>query len=456
MLLFMLLSSTVPLKSPLMDYIDYLEVRGLLDIKVIKPYELSDVLRELDSLFLIEDNLNSIDKKFISSFEPLVSKSREFYCNYLIDGGMSEFKSYQANIDFRMTGQVVNNTFFDQGIRFRFGSEIDSAGPRPWKDFAQAYLNEGLLRVNKEKLSLSFGRRNLFLGFGDEHSLLLSSTNEGYDGYLLLISGKYYEFNSTFSVIDIEEMRFLSTHRLGLNLKNFKFGFSEAILWARDFEPLYLNFLLPYYLSQWGIDRNDNIMWCFDGMFRVLSNTLLYGEFLIDDYQYSEPPPGYEEYPHKLAYQFGFKTIPWGRFYLKLNYTFVDKWVYTHPISVNVYEKDSLSLGFPQGNDVDRVAFSIKYLNASGVIPGLAIEYVRKGAGDIFLPYEEERGSANPPFPSDTVETKLKITFGIDVQFARNFYLKTSFGLQYYNNYKHIWAHKKTENLFLINLTAIF
>jgi len=446
---------TISFDSPLNKTIDYLQIRGLASIQTIKPFEIDNIISEVDTLFFLEEKLNQIDKKFISLFGPFFAKSNDFYTIFDVSGENQNLEYFYANLDLQFSGRISNNISFAQGIRFRTGSKIDSAGPKPWKDVFQVYLNEGFFKITSKNAGLILGRHNLLLGFGDEYSLLLSPAKEGYDGFLFLYNGRYYEFYSTFSVLDVKYLRFISTHRIGLNLNNFRLGFSEAILWANELEPLYLNFFLPYYLSQWGMDRNDNIMWCFDGSIHFL-NTFIFGEFLIDDYQFSEPPLGFTEYPHKLAFQCGLKKIILEKFYFKLNYTFVDKWVYTHPINANIYERDSASLGFPLGNDVDDLILTLKFLNNVGIIPVLKLESTRKGEGSIFLPYEIERGPAYPEFPSGIVEKKFVVLPGVELYLSPHFYVTIEAGREFYKNFEHHSGFNKQRNLFNTRFWLLF
>lgn len=448
-------NALIPFDSPLNTAIDYLQVRGFNRIKAIKPLEIEDVINEIDTLLLLDEKLNSTDKKLIPSFGILLGKSNEFNTIFNISAGRKDIEKFYSDLDFQLSGQIKNNISYAQGIRFHFSSNPDYTGPKPWKDIVQAYLNEGYIKLKDKKTKFTMGRRNLLLGFGDEHSLLLSPTREGYDGFLLTYEDKYFVFNSTFSVLDTKKMRFISTHRLGLALNKFQFGFSESILWGGEIEPLYLNFLLPYYLSQWGIDRNDNIMWCFDGSINF-SNTILFGEFLIDDYQFSEPPSGYTEYPHKLGFQGGIKKIIFEKIFFKVNYTYVDKWVYTHFVPENTYEDDSLCLGFPLGNDADRLSFVVKFFYNTKIFPKIAFEFIRKGEGSIYLPYEIERGPAYPAFPSGIVEKKISIYPGIEFYIHPRFFFNIEAGKKYIFNFAHIPESDKNENIINLWLWFIF
>ncbi len=450
MLLLILFSYTIPFDSPIMDNIEYLQIKGLVDIPTIRPYEMAWIVSQIDEILINDLELNEIDRRIISCFNPLLIRDEGF--SYLIHA-KSEYQKnpeyYYGLLDFRAGGQLTDNIRYAQAIRLQRASEIDSFGPRPWKDF-QAYLTEGLVKFNAGKIKFNLGRRNFLLGPGYENDLLLSFAPQGYDGYLLFIPAQYFEFYNIFSILNASENRYISIHRLGLNIKGFlKLGFSEAILFGETLEPLYLNPFLPYYFSQWGINKNDNIMWCFDLQISLF-NSIIYGEFLIDDYMYEDDP-----YPDKLAYKIGFKSLIFNNLLLKTNYTRVDKWVYTHRLSINTYECNGYPLGFPSGNDVDELFFSAKFMNKYGLYPGLRIDYIRKGEGSIFLPYEQEGGDWNPPFPSGVVEERLEIRFGLDYTLRYNFYIKADVGKRYWTNYSHISDDNKEEMLFNISLWMV-
>ncbi len=455
MLLLFLLCNIIQFDSPCSFPIEYLQIRGLVRTPSIKPYELSAVLQEIDTLLLLEDRLNTIDRKFLSTFAPFLKKPSAFYTHLNLGMKNDNFDDVYGIFDYQIAGQMTKNISFAHGIRFKAGSKIDSSGPQPWKDFVQAYLYEGYLKVSNRRIDFLIGRRNLLFGYDDKYSLLLAPDNEGYDGYLFSYSGQYYEFQSSLSLLNANSMRFLSIHRIALDMKYLKLGFSEAILWGGAIEPIYLNFLIPYYLSQWGLYRNDNIMWRLDCMISMLSS-VFYGEFLIDDYQFSEPPPDYTEYPHKLALQIGFKKI-WNNYlYLGVKYAFVDKWVYTHYLPVNVYEKDGVPLGFALGNDVDNLVLNIKFLNSMAIIPGIELESTRKGEGSIFLPYEVERGPAYPEFPSGIVETRLKLIGTLEFHIKSCAYLSLEAGRIYRKNIGHNSGINDHENTLSSRIWFVF
>jgi hypothetical protein len=443
----------MPLDSPLMEEVEYLQLRGLFDLSSFKPYDTEWIINGVDEILIEEITLNAIDKKTISLFSPLLTKDPNFsYLLHLVGAYQNEPELYTGFLDERLSGKIIKHLGWAHGMRITRANEIDSLGPKPWNDF-QVYLNEGFLQLDLDKVMFDFGRRDFLLGPGDIHSLLLSSDRQAYDGFFMYLPARYYEFHGIFTILDATASRFLSVHRLGFKLERFlHIGFSEAILSSGSLEPMYLNFFFPYYLAQWGSDRDDNIMWAIDLQLRMF-NSMLYAELLIDDYMYEDDPNN--PYPHKLAYQVGLKSLLLQSLIAKINYTFVDKWVYTQREATNVYERNGHCLGFPLGNDVDELSFSLRYENKYGLRPRLEIDYIRKGEGSIYVPYEVESGPTNPPFPSGIVEKTFEIKCGIDYTFKKRFYVKGNVGKVYKYNEGHISDNDREEWIFDAGLWLI-
>jgi len=450
MFLFVILTYTLPIDSPQLGDIEYLQLRGLIDIPSIRPYDADWIINQIDEILVSEIELNTVDRKIISHFTPLLTNNPNFsYLFHIIADYQNEPRIYQGALDERLGGNLLKDLRFAHAMRIRRANVLDSLGPTPWNEF-QAYLTEGSVTFRHEKIRFELGRRNFLLGPGDTHGLLLSSDRQGYDGFFLHIPSQYYEFYGMFSVLDAAPPKYLSLHHLGLDLRRFlKIGFTEAILSADSLEPLYLNIFFPFYLSQWGLNRDDNIMWSLDFELHLL-NSIFYGELLIDDYMYEDDP-----YPHKLAYQVGLKSLLCKRLVAKLNYTRVDKWVYTHHEEQNVYERYGRCLGFPLGNDVDQLTLTLKYVEWHGVSPRVSIDLVRKGEGSIYLPYELEGGPTNPPYPSGVVEKTFETKIGVDYNLLRNFYLMVDIGKIYRSNAEHISGNDSDHFVFKASIWVI-
>lgn len=441
----------VPYDSPLTQQIEYLRARQLIDLPMTKPYELHWLMPHIDRLLITDYPLTKSDRRVLSLLSPLITKKESF--SFLIHiGGMYEHdpELYGGFIDYRAGGTIVKNIRFSHAMRFNRTSKVDSLGPKPWRDF-QVYMTEGSIDIDIKSVQLFFGRKNHLFGHGDESSLLLSLDRQGYDGFGLYIPSKYFEFHNIFAVINAQDARFLTIHRLGLRLQNvLTIGFSEALLFAHTLEPLYLNFLLPYYLTQWGTYRDDNVLWLLDARIRAFGS-MFYGELLIDDYMFED-----DSFPNKLGWKFGIKGSALQHVLYSASYTFVDKWVYTQRQSINVYERNGYPLGFPLGNDVDQTRISISYTNVIPVNPMIDITYIRKGEGSIFLPYEEESGNWNPPFPSGVVEHTLDMRLGIYYAIKNNIHIYADIGQVRYQNYGHVTGDDRNDLVFSTSLWIVY
>lgn len=432
LILAVLFGYMLPLDSPMIENMDYMFIKDFLRYSLIKPYDIAELMPQFDELVAGEYFYDRTESRVISRFNRLLVKRGDY--TYLVQFNSAydrQIGSY-FYLDEMMGGRIFSNLYWNQAIRFRFAGELDSLGPKPWKDHAQAYLHEGNLYLDTDRLKAVFGRRDYLLGPGEEYGLLLSPAKEGYDGFMIAVPAKYYEFFTLFSILDAPNRKYLSVHRLGVNLRNFTLGFTESILFANDLEPLYLDFLLPYYLSQWGLNRDDNIMWNLDIGIRAF-NTYCYGELLIDDYMYEDDP-----YPSKLAYQVGLRSLIARSFLLKINYGFVDKWVYTHEDAYNTYENNGMPLGFPLGNDCDRLSGTVSFIHWTGITPSVTVNYARQGEGSIYLPYEIEGGDWDPPFPSGVVERTMNFTLSAEYSVQGIVFVKIGAGKEFTKDQDHV------------------
>lgn len=442
MLIILLLNLTIPADFPINDYYEYLQVRGYTEQNFVRPNNIDFITGQINDLLINDWTWKPIDRRIIGYFRRLITKTGSFSYLLGLNGHYSIDNLYGGYADIRTAGRLNNVITYSQALRITRANIIDSTGPYPWKNL-QAYINEGLVIIEPGMIRWEIGRRNLNLSWSGDNSLMLSGTSEGHDGILMAINGSYYEFHSFFGILNAVENRFITLHRLALRIKNvINIGFSEALLFSGEFEPLYASPFVPYYLAQWGMRRDDNIMWLFDARVHML-RSYFSAELLIDDYMYENDP-----YPDKLAYRLQLKSFPFYPVMIKAGYTMVDKWVYTQRDPQNVYQNKGIPLGFPLGNDVDQSTVTIKYFTGMNVHPSVNLDFIRKGEGSIFLPYEEEGGGWQPPFPSGIVTEQLKIYVGVDIFLLRTFFLRSDIGYEWLRNTDHQAGNNSEDLIF--------
>lgn len=451
----LLVAYAVPLDLPLMTECSYFEARGAMIRPWFKPYDLNDLVGRLDPLVTGDYRFGRAEWKALSNFTVLLAKAPDF--STLVTAGAghrTDPRETRGFLDLRLGGRIADPVSFHQAIRFQGSSVIDTLPPYPWKEHVKAYLNEAVLRYEPAGLRLALGRQNFQAGPFIDEGLLLAPDAQGYDGFSLEIPRRYLEFNAVFAALSSRDNRYLAWHRLGANLGSVRFGFTEAIVWAGNLEPLYLTPLLPYYLGQWGMHRDDNIMWAFDASFRVLG-TAVRGEFLIDDFQYGKPD-GFEEFPDKIAFKCALERTVSGSLLAVLSYTFVDKWVYTQRIPDNVYAKDQRPLGSPLGNDADRLGLDLCLLTAAGLYPRVSVSYTRRGEGSIYLPYEVELGDPDPAFPSGVVEKTLEAVLSLRYQLRDHYNLTAAAGWTGIENEGHVASRTDGRLGFNLGIRAMY
>jgi hypothetical protein len=130
-----------------MDNIEYLQIRGLIDIPSIRPYEAKWVISQIDELLINDVKLNPLDRKIISLFNLILTKKQDLsYLVHLSGAYQLEPEYGHGFLDARLAGQLAKNIRFSQALRLQRASDIDTSGPKPWHDF-QVYLTEGLMKM---------------------------------------------------------------------------------------------------------------------------------------------------------------------------------------------------------------------------------------------------------------------------------------------------------------------
>ncbi len=156
--------------------------------------------------------------------------------------------------------------------------------------------------------------------------------------------------------------RFLSYHGLTLTIgSRGRVGFSEAFLYGGDmgFQLLYANPFTLYYTNQFNHYpmADGNILWLFHGRWLLPGHTQIYGEFLVDDFQYA--PDVYHE-PNHLAGLIGLEGAR-GSWAWHLEYAKLSAWVYNHFYAYDRFEIYGIPTGYPFGPDLETAWLRIQH-----------------------------------------------------------------------------------------------
>ncbi|UCF79699.1 MAG: hypothetical protein JSW03_05525 [Candidatus Eiseniibacteriota bacterium] len=264
--------------------------------------------------------------------------------------------------------------------RFRVDSRIEDDERflgRPWREDVGGYVSSGYGRLGIGPFDVLLGRDRLSWGPGRSGSLILSDLAPPIDmvcfGFTLgrvSASGFFttlddvklsravpYQYDSLYA--GTAATRHLSGHRIDFRVTpSLEVGLSETIIYGgpdRELEPGYINPLNFYYAHQWNLVKNDNPLWALDATWWPTPRLQLYGQLLVDDYQFEHKDERDEE-PSEIGFLIGLHSgDPFGlaNTSVTLEYARVNSWTYNQGYEWNRYTYGEALLGHPLGPDAD-------------------------------------------------------------------------------------------------------
>jgi len=205
---------------------------------------------------------------------------------------------------------------------------------------------------------------------------------------------------------DVTCNRYLVGHRLSWQVvPEVEVGLGEVAVYGgkgRSLELAYLNPLSLFYLEQFTqAVGDDNYLWLIDFDARPARGVRLWGQVMVDDFQYEE-----DLEPPMIALLGGASWAdPLGLdgFSLGVEYLRVWNWVYNVPAPYTRLLYLDRPLGFPRGNDTDRWTVLAAWRFGPTFSLDLRATLDRRGEGRIENEWAAE-GFTDEPFPSGTVE----------------------------------------------------
>jgi hypothetical protein len=289
----------------------------------------------------------------------------------------------------------------------------------PWRGDYAADFKRVYARFPVSRFEILIGRDSLFWGTGFRSAVGISDNSPPFD--LILLTGQFGPIKGTAFTAQLDRMwhdqglarrylaeRYLAGHRLDwLVSDRIEVGISEMIVYggeARGVEWEYFNPILPYYASQFNAAADDNVMFLLEGAVRPTDGLRIYGEWLIDDFQYVNADD-----PNAAAWLAGIEWNPL-QFSIRAEYARVNRWTYTHLVQENQYTHLGSIIGHRIGVDADALYLEGGCLFNANLRVAVYYEFERQGEAGVEDRYRGEDFEAIP-FPSGVVERHHRLGF---------------------------------------------
>jgi hypothetical protein len=276
------------------------------------------------------------------------------------------FKKQGAVDYFQARGYITFNAVKDI-IKFQFGHDRHKIGngyrSLILSDFAPQYL---FFKINTDVGRLHY--QNLFTQFTDNGQILGNT----------LFGKKYGVF-----------------HRLSFDLhKNLNVGVNEMVLFDRmdstqsnQFDLNYLNPVIFYRSIESNLGSRDNSLMALDLNWKIRNRYMLYGQFLLDEFNLKLIKSQPNWWANKYGYQLGgraFDLFGIKRLDLLLEYNRCRPYTYSHKRPTQSYSHFNQPLAHPLGANFSEAVMEIKYKPGHKWYVNALLVYAKTGR-DSFL-----------------------------------------------------------------------
>lgn len=244
-------------------------------------------------------------------------------------------------------------------------------------DFPSAEANLTYSPSKFFDLQMGYGRN--FIGDG-YRSLLLGDGAAPYPYIKLNTSFWKIKYTNTYMWLkDVRKdamvdktyaTKFMANHYLSWNIsKRFNLGFFESVVWAnqnnRGFDMSFVNPIIFYRSVEFASSsKSGNALLGLTYKYKWNNQFNFYGQFLIDEFSFSEVKAQNNSWKNKFAYQIGVKyfnalNIP--NLLLQLEYNHIRPYVYSHSDVLTNYGTYNQSMGHPWGGNAKELVAIARY-----------------------------------------------------------------------------------------------
>ncbi|MCH8927875.1 MAG: hypothetical protein IIB39_04070 [Candidatus Marinimicrobia bacterium] len=284
---------------------------------------------------------------------------------------------------------------------------------------------------------ITVGRQNITWGPGRRSGLTFSSNNPPMD--VIRLDVRYRKLSYSGFIGDIRGRggnKKIAAHRLDIiPITGLRIGAGETVVYNRSkFEILYSLPLMPFHIAEHHLGDRDNNSINFDITYDRLSNTSVYAELFIDDYKLLKNP--FTHWGNKWAVLSGVlftKPLNMKNSTLRIEYSRIEPYVYTHVRSGNEYFNYDRPMGHWAGPDSDELFLS--YVNTLDWRVKLKLSFAMLRRGQLDDTFSRPVTGDLKEFLSGVVERRLTFTAGYSVEFAKDQYFQAEFQRMNWNNF---------------------
>jgi len=484
----------VSVESWIYDALTELSVHGqthdlLLHTRPLSRGEIADAVREYRTAQSeisagAEIILQRLEDEFREELAPSIERDHSVRLGIGPTARSDQFHHRVARnrVGFDAIGSITVSDALTSRVRVRFDSDgrHDSQfHGKYWKENFTAWVEQAVTVVRWKRFTGAFGREYWRWGRSTNDAMLMSENSPPFNGLRLQYRARNWSYDFHATVLDQMNVssqdyaggigpagvadRYLVAHRFNWRPRhNLEFAASEVLVFGgfeRPFQWNYLNPILPYYWEQLNDNSDDNPLWNFELSWRIRDGLLLYGEWMLDDFQID-----FTSEPQQIGVLLGGTWVPNladGRLTLNAEYQRINTFVYGQGKPWNRYfhHRDMsgkvIGIGSNLGTDADRFTFAPLYHLNEFLDITSRLDYVRRGENDISDP----QNSGVPkgiPFPSGVVESELRLSAGTSVRWRGNVVADATLGYYRVTNLDHVMEHSADGVYFQFRLKALW